>query len=56
MVQLAAIRRRKNRVSMRDLQSCATPSNPQLLTRNEQVSGSSPLVGLLFYDHLKEKR
>ena len=30
---------------MRDLQACATLSNPRLLTRNEQVSGSSPLVG-----------
>jgi hypothetical protein len=34
---------------MGDLQPCAYPCNPGPLTRNEQVGGSSPLVGPLFY-------
>jgi hypothetical protein len=32
---------------MRVLQTSATPSNTLIITRNEQVSGSSPLVGSL---------
>ena len=32
---------------MRALQACATPRNASPLTRNEQVNGSSPLVGSL---------
>jgi hypothetical protein len=30
------------------LQVCANPCNARFITRNEQVSGSSPLVGSLF--------
>jgi hypothetical protein len=32
---------------MRYLQACASPCNALFITRNEQVSGSSPLVGSL---------
>jgi hypothetical protein len=32
---------------MGDLQPSANPCNARILTRNEQVSGSSPLVGSL---------
>jgi hypothetical protein len=38
-----------NRLFMRDLQAPATLSNHRPHTRNEQVSGSSPLVGSPFY-------
>jgi hypothetical protein len=31
-------------------------ANPLFLTRNEQVSGSSPLVGSLFYLQIPQKR
>ena len=31
------------------MQTCATPRNQRPLTRNEQVSGSSPLVGSPFF-------
>ena len=34
---------------MRDLQACATLIHPRPRTRNEQVSGSSPLVGSLVW-------
>jgi hypothetical protein len=34
---------------MREMQTRATLSNPRPHTRNEQVSGSSPLVGSPFY-------
>jgi hypothetical protein len=44
-MQHAVNRRSKNRLGMRNLQSCAKPCNALLITRNEQVSGSSPLVG-----------
>jgi hypothetical protein len=37
---------------MRDLQARATLSNHRPHTRNEQVSGSSPLVGSLFSPYL----
>ncbi len=36
-------------LSMGDLQARANPCNTRIITRNEQVSGSSPLVGSLFY-------
>ena len=42
-----AKQRRETGLDMRDMQSCANPSNAYWLTRNEQVSGSSPLVGSL---------
>ncbi len=38
---------KKNRLRKGDLQTSATPRNIRSLTRNEQVSGSSPLVGSL---------
>jgi hypothetical protein len=38
-----------NLLSMLDLQACATLSHHRPHTRNEQVSGSSPLVGFLEY-------
>jgi len=41
---------------MRDLQAWANPCNASIITRNEQVSGSSPLVGSLFCFDLQEKR
>jgi hypothetical protein len=34
---------------MRDLQLRANSCNTLTITRNEQVSGSSPLVGSLFF-------
>jgi hypothetical protein len=34
---------------MRDLQTRANPCNALWITRNEQVSGSSPLVGSLIF-------
>src|SRR5215208_45142 len=39
---------------MQDLQARATLSNHLPRTRNEQVSGSSPLVGSLFFADLQE--
>ena len=39
---------KRNRLRYGDLQTCATPSNALPHTRNEQVSGSSPLVGSLY--------
>jgi hypothetical protein len=36
-------------LEIRDLQASANPCNARPITRNEQVSGSSPLVGSLFY-------
>jgi hypothetical protein len=44
-VQHAARRSKETGLGMRHLQPSATPCNPLFLTRNEQVSGSSPLVG-----------
>jgi hypothetical protein len=41
---------------MRVLQSSARHGNIPCLTRNEQVSGSSPLVGSHVYPDLQEKR
>jgi hypothetical protein len=38
----------ENPLPMRELQVCATRSNPWPHTRNEQESGLSPLVGSLF--------
>ena len=35
-------------LDIRDLQARATPCNALFITRNEQVSGSSPLVGSPF--------
>jgi len=40
----------------RDSQPVLTFANAQNLTRNEQVSGSSPLVGSLFFDDLQVQR
>ena len=40
---------------MRVLQVSAMHGNTPPLTRNEQVSGSSPLVGSIFSDDLQEK-
>src|SRR5215212_3026659 len=40
---------------MRDLQDPATLSNHWLHTRNEQISGSSPLVGSLFFSRFAAK-
>jgi hypothetical protein len=37
------------------LHSCANPCNTLFITRNEQISGSSPLVGSLFSLDLQEK-
>jgi hypothetical protein len=34
---------------MGDLQTHATPCNALFITRNEQVNGSSPLVGSLYF-------
>ena len=45
MVQRAAIQGIENRLDMRNLQACANPCNGLFITRKEQVSGSSPLVG-----------
>ena len=45
-----------NRLFMRDSQSCATLSNHRPHTPNEQVSGSSPLVGSLFYLQIPQKQ
>ena len=42
---MVAIQGTENPLSRRDLQPCATHSNGRPHTRNEQVSGSSPLVG-----------
>jgi hypothetical protein len=39
---------------MQDLQPRANLCNALFITRNEQVSGSSPLVGSLFCRHLQE--
>ena len=39
----------------RVLQTVAMPGNPLFLTRNEQVSGSSPLVGSPSSADLQEK-
>ena len=44
-VQHMASHRGENRLDMRDLQAPANPCNTLFLTRNEQVSGSSLLVG-----------
>jgi hypothetical protein len=43
---------------MPDLQGCANPCNAWIITRNEQESGSSPLVGSLFFlqNSQKDKR
>jgi len=48
-VQRTASRRRQYRLGMRDLQARANPCNALFITRNEQVSGSSPLVGSLCF-------
>ena len=40
----------------RSAETANLPFLTLLISRNEQVSGSSPLVSSLFYDHLKEKR
>jgi hypothetical protein len=47
MVQHSASRRRENRLGMGKLQARANPCNAPFITRNEQVGGSSPLVGSL---------
>jgi hypothetical protein len=44
-VQHAATRSRESRLDMRVLQPCAHPCATLPITRNEQESGSSPLVG-----------
>jgi hypothetical protein len=41
---------------MEVLQATATPQNAPIITRNEQVSVSSSLVGSYFYLHLQVKR
>jgi hypothetical protein len=51
-----ASRRRENGLGMEVLQPTATPQNAPVITRNEQVSGSSSLVGSYFYLHLQVKR
>jgi hypothetical protein len=51
-VQRRVSRRSENRLNMRDLQLQANPCNARWITRNEQVSGSSPLVGSLFSAYL----
>jgi len=38
----------KTSLDIGDLQLCASPCNAYCLTRNEQVSGSGPLIGSLF--------
>jgi len=38
--------RKGTSLDMPDLQARANPSNTPFITRNERVSGSSPLVGL----------
>jgi hypothetical protein len=38
------------------LQARTNPCNARWITRNEQVSGSSPLVGSLFSFYLQGKR
>ena len=48
-MQHAASQRKENPLDMRDLQEPANPCNALWLTRNEQVSGSSPLVGSLIF-------
>jgi hypothetical protein len=40
---------------MRDLHARASPCNTGLITLNEQVSGSSPLVGSLFFLQIPQK-
>jgi hypothetical protein len=45
----------ENRLNMRDSQARATRSNTRPRTRNEQVSGSSPLVGSSFSGDLQDK-
>ena len=44
-MQHGASESKETALYMWDLQPRATPSNGYWLTRNEQVSGSSPLVG-----------
>jgi hypothetical protein len=44
-----------NSLPMRDLQDPATLSNHWPHTRNEQISGSSPLVGSLFFSRFAAK-
>jgi hypothetical protein len=39
---------KRNPLGIGDLQPCANLCNTRIITRNEQVSGSSPLVGSLF--------
>ena len=47
-MQHGASQRKEIRLNMRGLQPRASRCNARPITRNEQVSGSSPLVGSLF--------
>ncbi len=42
-------RRTQNRLDMRHLLTCASPCNALIIIRDEQESGSSPLVDSLSY-------
>jgi len=47
-VQHKARQRKETGLGMEDLQLWANPCSTHWLTRNEQVGGSSPLVGTFF--------
>ena len=48
-MQRTARQRKETGLDMRDLHSCANPCNALIITRDEQESGSSPLVDSLSY-------
>ena len=50
-VQHAATQSRESRLDMRGLQASENLCNAWIITRNEQESGSSPLVGSLYSLH-----